>query len=321
MRRAWVVALVAACSSSSKPEKAATPQDGVATPAPTDAAPGPVTLPPAPPLPPVPLGLPAADLDATVTPENVALGALLFEDVRLGRDGKGACVTCHAPDHGWSGREAHSQTLGGKPNLRRAPALVNLAWVQEFGWDGRFASITDAIRAHWKGQLDIDPPVAIAALAGDATYRAHFARAAKAEPSADAAITALAAFVRTRYEGGAPWDEAERGGGKLADAEAGYKLFTGKAQCSTCHVPPLYTDHAYHAVGVGQTQDEGRGRVDPGLAGAFRTPTVRGAADRGPFFHDGSAATLAAAIDGHLEAALTAEEKRQLLVFVEALSR
>jgi cytochrome c peroxidase len=318
MKRAWVVAVVAACSSSSKPEKAAPPKDGVAAPAVPDE---PAALAPAPPLPKVPLGLPPADLDATVTPENVALGALLFEDTRLGKDGKGACVTCHAPDHGWSDRQAHSPTLAGKPNLRRAPALVNLAWVPEFGWDGRFASLPDAIRAHWKGQLDVDPAAAIATVAEDPTYRAHFARAAKAEPSADAAITALAAFLRTRYEGGAPWDEAERGGAKLADAEAGYKLFTGKAQCSTCHVPPLYTDHDYHAVGVGQTQDEGRGRVDPGLAGAFRTPTLRGAAKRGPFFHDGSAATLDAAITAHLDTPLSPEEKRQLTVFVEALTR
>jgi len=81
---------------------------------------------------------------------------------------------------------------------------------------------------------------------------------------------------------------------------AGYALFTGKARCGSCHPPPLYTDHDYHRLGLIASPDDGRGRVDPALAGAFKTPSLVGLARSAPYYHDGSAATLDAAIDWHL---------------------
>ena len=343
--------VAAGCKGRTEPEKAAGSGTGMGTGTGT----GPVAPPPAvpdagaddlpalaeaKPVPAPPVGLPPVELAASVTRENVALGEMLFFDARLGRKGLGACVGCHDPARGWADDGARSTTLAAKPNLRHTPALANLAWVPELGWDGRFTSLEDAVRAHWKGQLDIDPADAIAAIAAIPVYRAHFRRAGGDGPSVDAAVTALAAFAVTRFQGDSPWDRYERGDRAAAgaDAEAGYVVFTGKAQCSSCHVPPLYTDHAFHRLGLIQSQDEGRGRVDPGAAGAFRTPTLRGAALHPPYFHDGSAETLEAAIDWHLAGgtgqgagpdvidpalvavALTPEERAQLIAFVRALS-
>jgi cytochrome c peroxidase len=155
-------------------------------------------------------------------------------------------------------------------------------------------------------------------------------------PSADAAITALSAYVLTRYAGNAPWDRLERAPDVPADIKAGYAVFTGKAQCSVCHTPPLYTDNQYHRVGLIKVPDEGRGRVDSAKQGAFKTPTLRGAAVRLAFFHDASAKTLDEAIDWHLaggtghgadpsivelkKVTLTAQEREQLGAFVRALT-
>jgi cytochrome c peroxidase len=299
-----------------------------------------VTLPPAPPLPGVPQGLPPAALPPTVTAELVALGERLFFEPRLGKDGAAACARCHAPPYGTTS-EIRTTTLGGKPNLRNTPALINLAWTRALGWDGRHGSLDEAVRAHWKGQLDVAP--SIAAIEADPVYRAHFARAGRG-PSVDLAVAALAAYVVTRHEGDAPFDRFERGDAAAAPPEAakGYELFAGKAQCSTCHVPPLYTDDEFHALGLiaqaGEAGDEGRGRLDPARRGAFRTPTLRGAVHTAPYFHDGSAATLEDAIDWHLAGGrgrgagpdaidpalvavtLTADERAQLIAFVRALS-
>jgi cytochrome c peroxidase len=299
-------------------------------------------LPAPPPVPEAPIGLPPADHPAVVTPSAVALGELLFFDPRLGRDGVTACATCHDPARGWAGDQARATTVAGKLNRRHTPAIVNLAWVDGLGWDGRHATVDDAIRTHWKGQLDVAPEDALGAVAAVPTYRAHFRRATgRAEPTADAAIEALAAFVVTRYQGDAPFDRFERGDRAAvdADAEAGYVLFAGKAQCATCHVPPLYTDHEFHNLGLA-SGDDGRGLVVPELTGAFRTPTLRGAALHPPYFHDGSAPTLEAAIDWHLAGgvgrgagrgggvidpalrpiALTEIERGQLVAFVRSLS-
>jgi cytochrome c peroxidase len=301
-------------------------------------------LAPAPPLPAVPAGLPPlpethATIDGSrvITPEAVALGELLFWDTRLSNTNRMACATCHVPDQGFAG-DAQAPTAAGKPNLRRAPTLVNLAWQKEYGWDGRYASLAEHLAAHMRGQLGDDLVAAVARITDVPGYRAQFARlgGGDAAPSADAAMTALTAYVLTRYAGGAPFDRVGRAPNVPPEMKAGFALFTGKAQCSVCHTPPLYTDGQYHRVGLIKTADEGRGRVDPSKQGAFKTPTLRGAAARRAFFHDASIATLDEAIDWHLaggvghgadpsivdleKVTLTPAERAQLGAFVRALT-
>jgi len=265
-----------------------------------DAAP--VVLPPAPPLPGIPAGLPALELPATVTPDAVALGELLFWEPRLSVTSKTSCATCHDPARGFAGA-TRQDTATGKPHLRRAPTLVNLAWHKELGWDGRYQLMAEHLSTHVQGQLGNDLGSAVARIYDVPGYRAHFTRLAN-PIGVDAATNALAAYVLTRYSGDAPWDRVERSPDAPANIKAGYQLFNNKAQCSVCHTPPLYTDLRYHRLGLIASPDEGRGRVDPAQKGAFKTPTLRGAAAREGFFHDGSATSLDAAIDWHLAGGL-----------------
>ncbi len=258
----------------------------------------PLVLTPALPVPPIPAGLPALPENPSITPEAVALGELLFFETRLSKATTMACATCHDPAAGFAGG-TRQDTASGKPNLRRAPALVNLAWHKAFGWDGRYASLAEHLAAHARGQLGDDLASAVSRIGGLAGYRAHFKRVG-GDPSGDLAITALAAYVSTRYAGGSPWDRLERSPDVPTDVRVGYQVFSGKAQCSVCHTPPLYTDLQYHRLGLIATADEGRGRVEPAHKGAFKTPTLRGATARTGFFHDASATSLDAAIDWHL---------------------
>jgi cytochrome c peroxidase len=292
------------------------------------AASTPVVLPPAPPVPREAPGLPAlpssAALDA-ITPDQLALGELLFWDGRLATDGKTACATCHDPAHGYAGSVAIDKTAAGEPNRRHTPALVNLAWAREYGWDGRFTSLGELMAAHVKGQLGQDLDTAMTKLSEIPTYAAHLARVGGTP--GDAALHALEAFVLTRYDGDSPWDRLEPSArtpkptGTADPVIAGYLVFTGKGQCALCHTPPLYTDFEYHVVDP-QSPDEGRGKVDPNQRGAMRTPTLRGAAARSAFFHDGRLATLEQAIDAHppTKIPLTADERAHLLAFVRALT-
>ena len=108
----------------------------------------------------------------------------------------------------------------------------------------------------------------------------------------------------------------------------GLRLFIGKAQCVTCHNGPLLTDQQFHNTGVPPrdkaSPDRGRaaatarvrddefnclGRFsdarpaqcqelrfmvsgDPALEGAFKTPGLRGVAQRAPYMHAGQFTTL-----------------------------
>lgn len=103
-------------------------------------------------------------------------------------------------------------------------------------------------------------------------------------------------------------------------AARGETLFSGKAACADCHVPPTYTD-------APELHDPAETGMDPTLAersvtGQYRTTPLRGLAHHPPYFHDGSAETLAAVVehyDQYLGLGLTDAEKSDLVAFLEAL--
>jgi cytochrome c peroxidase len=286
------------------------------------------TLAAAPPVPLPPTGLPAlpssAALDA-ITPARVALGELLFFDARLAGDGKTSCASCHDPNANFAG--AIDKTATGEPDVRRTPSLANLAWAREYGWDGRYTALDELMRAHIKGQLGIELDAAMTKLADNPTYAAHIARVSDRATPGEAGLAALEAYALTRYDGDSPWDRFERGAANASDPNAaGYAVFT--ARCGICHTPPLYTDESYHAI-VPANGDAGRGKIDPKLPGAFATPSLRGAARRTAFLHDGRATTLEAALDAHfgsgssdpaLAKPLSHAERDHVLELVRALS-
>ncbi|MBC8210142.1 MAG: c-type cytochrome [Gammaproteobacteria bacterium] len=74
-----------------------------------------------------------------------------------------------------------------------------------------------------------------------------------------------------------------------ASAEAGFELFYGKANCSSCHSTPDLTGSGLYKVTA----------TDPagGLAGGIHVPSLRGIASIAHYFHDSSAATLTDAIN------------------------
>lgn len=159
----------------------------------------------------------------------------------------------------------------------------------------------------------------------------------------------------------------------------GLRLFIGKGQCATCHNGPLLTDQHFHNTGVPPREplrpDRGRaaalarvphdefnclGRYsdaggdgcqelrfiagdDPGMEGAFKTPSLRNVAERAPYMHAGQIASLEevvahyrrspAAAVGHSELAhggsahgerrpirLSDAEARDLVAFLKTLS-
>jgi hypothetical protein len=76
-------------------------------------------------------------------------------------------------------------------------------------------------------------------------------------------------------------------------ATRGSVLFNGKAQCATCHVPPLYTEpgwnmHTPDEIGIDSFQS------DRSPDKRYRTTPLRGlfARSKGGFYHDGRFATL-----------------------------
>ena len=74
-------------------------------------------------------------------------------------------------------------------------------------------------------------------------------------------------------------------------------IFFNKGHCSACHTGPVFSDQAFHNIGVGMDQpkpDLGRMEVSKQLGdrGSFKTPQLRDVARSAPYMHDGSLKTL-----------------------------
>lgn len=308
-----------------------------------------VTLPDAPALPELPKGLPETPEpeDNKATPEKVMLGELLFFDTRMSDGGEFSCENCHYADKGWTDALPLSPKHDGKVNSRHSPTLVNVAYYQDWYWDGRKATLEDQILAAWIGQVGATPDKIAEKLAAIPAYAAHFQRAFDEGPTKDNIPKALAAFVRIKLRSGnSPWDRYQAGEKDAVseDVVAGFEVFSKKTLCAACHPPPLFTDTSYHNVGVGY---EGNDKPDPGRfnvskddadTGKFKTPGLRSVAASAPYFHDGSVATLEEAVDfmlagGHQKGndhidplikgkktKLNKKERAQLIAFIKALT-
>ncbi len=106
-------------------------------------------------------------------------------------------------------------------------------------------------------------------------------------------------------------------------AARGAMIFAGKAQCASCHVPPLFTEPGWNthpAADIGI--DDFQSNRSP--EHTYRTAPLRGlwTHSKGGYYHDGRFATLRDVVD-HYDAfkhlALSDEEKNALVEYLKSL--
>jgi cytochrome c peroxidase len=103
----------------------------------------------------------------------------------------------------------------------------------------------------------------------------------------------------------------------------GQDLFFGKAQCSSCHAAPYYTDNLMHNL---QAERFFKARMVNNLMenadGPIKTFTLRGIKDSPPYMHDGRLLTLEDTVEFFnivLQLKLANQEKADLVAFMRAL--
>lgn len=111
---------------------------------------------------------------------------------------------------------------------------------------------------------------------------------------------------------------------KASEAELrGQELFFGKALCSTCHIPPYYTDGLMHNLRVERFFEEVEINGRKASAdGPIKTFPLRGIKDSPPYLHDNRLMTLEDAVEFFnlvLGTKLSTEEKADLTAFLRAL--
>lgn len=114
------------------------------------------------------------------------------------------------------------------------------------------------------------------------------------------------------------------------DAQAaalGRALFNGKANCASCHSGALFTDANQRLHLPSEVVSEPEPGGAPSYAarsatGMYRTAPLRGVWQHGPWFHNGSAATLEAAVQTYNDKqalGLTEEEVNQIAQYLKSL--
>jgi cytochrome c peroxidase len=262
--------------------------------------------------------------DNAITPARVALGRMLFFDPRLSDSRFMSCASCHNPGLAWADGNARGTGQGMRTLARRTPTVLDLAWASALFWDGRAETLEQQALGPVKGEREMNLPLEEMErrLAAVSAYKARFDAAYPGEPlSARTVGRAIATFERTIVSGEAPFDRWVAGDDAALspEAKAGFRLFNGKASCAKCHSGWRFTDDSFHDIGVASA-DSGRGRVLPEIEGvlfAFKTPTLRNVAERYPYMHDGSEASLEDVVDlydrgGRVRRASIADEIRPL---------
>lgn len=294
----------------------------------------------------LPLGLPSplpVPEDNPQTPEKIALGRRLFFDRRLSPNDTMSCAMCHLPTQGFTVNETRLAVgINGQTTKRNPPTLYNVAYQRRLFHDGREFTLEDQIISPLTNPVEMGNPSMgyvvdkVRRLPG---YQEQFQQAFGADVSVVTLGKALAAYQRTLLSGNSPFDRWYFGGDQAAvsdEVKAGFKIFTGKGQCSACHSVSkegaLFTGQGFHNTGVAQlklipektiavdlggglivhmprtqideilllpSKDLGRYEItlDPTDLWRYKTPSLRNVALTAPYMHNGVLLTLEEVID------------------------
>lgn len=333
MHRIALVLLLAACGGTPAPEKKPElPKPAAKTEAPTP--------PPAPKE-----AIPAAHtalfkaLDkATPNPADKAkadLGRMLYYDTRLSLSQTISCNSCHMLDKFGVDGQPTSPGHKGQKGGRNSPTTYNAFLHFAQFWDGRAADVEAQAKGPVLNPIEMAMPDAKAVesvLASIPGYKDLFTAAFPGQQSPisyDNMATAIGAFERNLVTP-SRFDTYLKGDASALTIEEKKGLETFIATgCTACHGGQLLGGASYQKLGAVvpyETKDVGRAEVTKNDADKFmfKVPSLRNIDKTGPYFHDGSVATLEEAVQKmgkhQLGKELKPEEVSSIVTFLKALT-
>jgi cytochrome c peroxidase len=282
--------------------------------------------------------LPVPALEA-LDPAKIELGRKMFHDPRLSRGERVSCASCHDLDRGGDDGRVRSAATDGRPLDFNAATVFNAALNARLNWRGNFRTLEEQNEA-----VLLDPrlmnttwPELLAKLRADGDYHAAFEARYGPAPARKHVLDALATFQRSLLTPDARFDRYLRGERDAIDADEarGYQLFKGYG-CAACHQGVNVGGNLFQKFGIfhdpfaerggARAADLGRysitGREDDRYV--FRVPSLRNVAVTAPYFHDGSAASLAEAVEimarNQLGRELPAQDNASIVKFLRTLT-
>jgi cytochrome c peroxidase len=249
----------------------------------------------------------APNPDNPVTDAKADLGRMLYYDARLSKNHDISCNSCHQLDAFGVDGEPTSPGHRGQRGGRNSPTVYNAALHVAQFWDGRASDVEAQAKGPVLNPIEMASPSeehVVAVLRSIPGYAPAFAAAF---PESDDPISydnmarAIGAFERKLMTPGR-FDEFLDGDATALDEQERRGLATFlSVGCNTCHTGPAIGGELYRKLGFifpYETADPGREEVT-GLEAdrhQFKVPSLRNVAETGPYFHDGSIATLEEAV-------------------------
>ncbi len=268
-------------------------------------------------------------------PGKVELGKKLWFDPRLSKSGFISCNSCHNLSMGGSDNIKTSIGDRWQQGLINSPTVLNSSLNLAQFWDGRAKDLKEQAGGPIAnpGEMGFTHELAVDLLRSIPAYVNEFKTVFGHDKlTIDEVTVAIAAFEETLVTPNARFDLWLKGD-KTAlktDELAGYKLFKDSG-CVACHNGPNLGGNSFQKMGIVEPYKttntaQGRSAVTGKDADRFnfKVPTLRNVELTYPYFHDGSADTLAQAVTvmGRLQLGRTYsdEETGKIVAFLKTLT-
>jgi cytochrome c peroxidase len=281
--------------------------------------------------------------DQAANQAEIRLGAQLFTEKRLSRDGSLSCASCHDPARGFTDGQPVAVGINGAKGSRNTPTVYGVAHMSKFFWDGRASTLEEQALGPLTSPIEMaaDPEAVVDWLSKDESYRKRFEEVFGGPPTLERLTKALATFQRALKLDPSPFDRWRNGETEAISeaAKRGYKTFSQQGKCSVCHRGTELTDGEFHNLGMASSPEKpdlGRFAVSQFEAhrGAFKTPTLYNVELTAPYMHDGSLGTLEEVVEFYDQGGgpgpgrsalmrklnLTDQEKADLVEFLKTLT-
>jgi cytochrome c peroxidase len=244
-------------------------------------------------------------------PRKIELGRELFDDTRLSHNNQLSCATCHVLKKGGADGRRRSIGIYGAVGVINAPSVLNSGFNFSQFWDGRAETLEQQAGEPIQSKTEMGStwPEVVDKLQGSSDYVRAFRRIYNDGIKSDHIKDSIAEFERSLSTPDSRFDRYLRhdSGALTAREQQGYKLFKSFG-CASCHQGANVGGNMYQKLGVMASYFTDRGditRADFGRFNVtgnpldrymFKVPSLRNVELTAPYFHDGSAATLADAV-------------------------
>lgn len=212
-----------------------------------------------------PLGLPAIAFTAAEPPTDalIQLGRRLFYDRRLSLNETFSCGMCHIPEQGFTSNELSTAVgVEGRSVRRNSPTLYNIAYASKLFHDARESTLEQQVWGPLLARNEMANPSVghvVDKIESIPVYEELFGAAFPGRKASMETIgAALAAYQQSLLSANSLFDRwyyAKEGNALNDEQQAGFRLFTGKAACVTCHTigkqHAIFTDNKTHNTGHG----------------------------------------------------------------------